>query len=62
MTTTIKPKRPQGRPALPPGDGKTARMELRVSEDTKARAHRAAAASGQSVSQLFTALLDNRKP
>ena len=60
--TTTKPKRPQGRPALPPGEGKTARMELRVDQETKDRAHKAAQTSGQSVSQLFTALLDNHRP
>ena len=29
-------KRKPGRPALPPGAGKTARVELRVTPDTKA--------------------------
>lgn len=53
MTTLRKP----GRPPLPPGHAKDARVEWRTHPDTKARAMALAAAAGMSLSQWIDRLV-----
>lgn len=51
MSTPTEPTpRPRGRPALPPGEGRTARLEWRTTDALKARAEAAALAADVSVS------------
>jgi len=49
VAAVIKPKR--GRPPLPPGAGRTVRIEWRTHAATKALAQRAAKSAGMSLSE-----------
>ena len=50
-----------GRKPLPPGDGKTARIEWRTTADLKANVQALATAAGVSVSQWLDALVAKAK-
>ena len=50
-----------GRKPLPPGEGKTARIEWRTTVELKAHAQTLAAAAGVSVSQWLDALVAKAK-
>lgn len=48
---TKEPAKKRGRPALPPGEGRRNTLNLRITNDLKARMEGSAKASGRSVSQ-----------
>lgn len=56
MATTDQPSKRRGRPALPPGDGRSARVEWRTTQARKARAQQLADAAGMTLA----AWLDKR--
>jgi hypothetical protein len=58
---TIQPSRPgkrRGRPYLPPGEGKTARVEWRTTPERKARAQRLADRAGVPLSKWLDRQVD----
>lgn len=60
MSAAPEPKRP-GRKPLPAGEGKTARVELRVRPDTKAAWQAKAGAAGLALAAWMEARLDRAK-
>ena len=51
----------RGRPALPPGAGKLARIEIRTTPERKAKAKRLAAESGISIAGWMEQQIDNAR-
>ena len=56
-----EPEPLRGRPALPDGEGKTARVEWRTTDDQKAKAQRLADAAGMSLSAWLDARIDKAR-
>lgn len=60
MTKLPEPKK-AGRPALPPGAGKLARVEIRTTPERKAKAERLAADAGLSLTAWWERNVDNAR-
>ena len=52
------PKRPRGKPPLPPGEGERERLEIRLSKDRRSRYEAAAVRAGEALSAWVKRVLD----
>ena len=60
MTKAVEPKK-AGRPALPPGAGKLARIEIRTTLERKAKAERLAQEAGMSLAAWWERQVDKAR-